>query len=725
MEVLYFLKVLYRKKWIILGLSLLAAILTLLLIIKKQPLYVSTAQYSTGFTTEKLRLADGSSAIDIYTIEVKFDNVIATITSPQVINYVGYSLLLHDLTDTANAFTKLGPKQMQTPYYREMQPDTAKRILLNKLAKNELLKSDVHKERVLIEYFKLYGYDYKSIMQNLMVHRVDRTDYLDISYQSTNPELAAVVVNKVGDEFLNYYKTLNSKRTSESAENINSMIDNQQRKVDSLNKLLINEKISQGSFDPLSRSSTAMETVSSLESKLADEKGKYNEHSNRVVYLKARLNSLSAGSNSGTNNNAEVVRLTKQKDDLTKELARKGGNDPVLQQQISDLRAEIVLKSNSGSSKSKSKDEIDKITREINEEEAMMNAAASTISDYTASIRKYSGMTNVSVGSDVKMDVIRSQLDIENKQLISVKDKYTQVQGLSKDDPTVNFIQTRVGQPAPEPQSKNTLISGILSGFAVFFLLSVLFIFLEIFDSSIKLPSVFGKLTKMKTASILNSLKFKKQSATNIMLGQAKPTRGNELFKNNIRKLRFELLNSGKSIFLFTSTQPHTGKSTVLEALASSLLLSNKKVLVLDLNFSHNTLTEKYSSRVFIEDFAGSRGINPAQIKNAQTEHEGLYVIGCKGGNTTPSEELHNLDMKAFLDSLKQEFDFVLIEGAAMNNYADSKEIAVYAEGVFTVFAADNRLSPTDYSSLKYITENSAKNFGAILNKVNTDNINT
>ena len=725
MEVLYFLKVLYRKKWIILGLSLLAAILTLLLIIKKQPLYVSTAQYSTGFTTEKLRLADGSSAIDIYTIEVKFDNVIATITSPQVINYVGYSLLLHDLTDTANAFTKLGPKQMQTPYYREMQPDTAKRILLNKLAKNELLKSDVHKERVLIEYFKLYGYDYKSIMQNLMVHRVDRTDYLDISYQSTNPELAAVVVNKVGDEFLNYYKTLNSKRTSESAENINSMIDNQQRKVDSLNKLLINEKISQGSFDPLSRSSTAMETVSSLESKLADEKGKYNEHSNRVVYLKARLNSLSAGSNSGTNNNAEVVRLTKQKDDLTKELARKGGNDPVLQQQISDLRAEIVLKSNSGSSKSKSKDEIDKITREINEEEAMMNAAASTISDYTASIRKYSGMTNVSVGSDVKMDVIRSQLDIENKQLISVKDKYTQVQGLSKDDPTVNFIQTRVGQPAPEPQSKNTLISGILSGFAVFFLLSVLFIFLEIFDSSIKLPSVFGKLTKMKTASILNALKFKKHSASNIMLGQAKPTRGNELFKNNIRKLRFELLNSSKSIFLFTSTQPHTGKSTVLEALASSLLLSNKKVLVLDLNFSHNTLTEKYSSRVFIEDFAGSRGINPAQIKNAQTEHEGLYVIGCKGGNTTPSEELHNLDMKAFLDSLKQEFDFVLIEGAAMNNYADSKEIAVYAEGVFTVFAADNRLSPTDYSALKYITENSAKNFGAILNKVNTDNINT
>ena len=155
MEVLYFLKVLYRKKWIILGLSLLAAVLTLLLIVRKQPLYVSTAQYSTGFTTERLRLADGSSAIDIYTIEVKFDNVIATITSPQVINYVGYTLMLHDLSDTANAYTKLSQNAKESPFYRAIQPDTAKRILVAKLAKNEFLKSDIQTERILIEYFKL------------------------------------------------------------------------------------------------------------------------------------------------------------------------------------------------------------------------------------------------------------------------------------------------------------------------------------------------------------------------------------------------------------------------------------------------------------------------------------------------------------------------------------------------------------------------------------------
>lgn len=725
MELVYFLKVLYRKKWIIIGISLLAVLATFLFLGRKKPLYQSTTQYSTGFTAEKMRLADGSSAIDIYTIEVKFDNVIAAIKSPQVINRVGYGLMVHDLLDTSKAYTRLSPKEMSAPAYREMPPDTAKKILIDKLNKNEFLKGDVYTEKVLMEYLKLFHYDYLSILNTLLVQRVDRTDYLDLTYQSINPELAAVMVNRVGDEFLSYYKNLNSKRTNESSESIKTIMQGQQGRVDSLNRILISEKVSQGSFDPLSRTSTAMETISSLETKLADERGKFNEHSNRLTYLRARLNTLSSG-NGGTSrpNNDEVVRLTRQKDELVKELARKGGNDPALQQQINELRSEIVLKSNSGTSRTKNKEEVDQITREINEEEALMKAAASTIADYSASIRKYSGMTNVSAGSDVKMDVIRTQLDIENKQLISLKDKFTQVQGLSKDDPTVNFIQTRVGQPAAEPQSKRTFINMLLAGASVFFLTSVLFIFLEIFDSSIKLPSLFNKLSKIKTAGIVNNVSFKNIAPMAVVMSGEKLSNNHELFKNSIRKLRYELINSGKKAFLFTSTQKKVGKSSLIEALAGSLLLSRKKVLLIDMNFTHNTLTEKFGAKVFIEDFTGrNKGLNMTQINHAKTEQEGLYIIGCKSRNVTPSEELYNLDMKSFIEELKEEFDFILVEGAALNHFADSKEIAVFSDGIFTVFAADDTLSRADQDSLKFISENQTKNFGAILNKVYAANM--
>ena len=103
--------------------------------------------------------------------------------------------------------------------------------------------------------------------------------------------------------------------------------------------------------------------------------------------------------------------------------------------------------------KNKLKDNIDDITRQVNEEEALLNASGSTITDYTIRIQRYMSMTNANPGSGVKMDVIKSQLEIENKQLSNVKERFTQVEGLSKDDPTSNFIQTRIGQPAAEPES--------------------------------------------------------------------------------------------------------------------------------------------------------------------------------------------------------------------------------------------------------------------------------
>ncbi len=728
MDLLYFLKVLFRKKWIILGLSILAVVVTFLLLLNKKPLYESVAQYSTGFTAETIKLADGTTAIDLFTADVKFDNVIATIKSPQVMNRVSYTLMVHDLVNPAKAYRHLNEKQKETGAYRGINADTARRILMDKLTSNQILQPDIPLERVLVEYLKLYRYDYLSLLQDMMVRRVDRTDYLDISFQSENPELSASVVNNIGREFLNYYKSLNSMRTDESAESLKSIMEGQQSKVDSLNKRLLSEKLAQGTIDPVSRTTSAMETVSSLEASLAEQRSKYNEHANRLQYLQAQLNALQSGNNSsgGSNNNAEVVRLMKKKDDLTAELARKGGNDAALQQQIDDLRSEIVLKSNSGVSKTKKSEDVTALTREINEEKALMNAASSTINEYTASIRKYMGMTNVNAGSDVKMDVIKTQLDMENKQLNNVMEKYSQVQGLSKDDPTVNFIQTRVGQVAAEPQSKKTFLKMLLSGASVFFLSSVLFLFLEIFDTSVKMPSLFNKLSKEKASSILNKVNFKKDTAFSLIMSDETSikAKGLAVFKNNIRKLRFDLLNSEKQVFLFTSTKNKAGKSTIIEALAASLLLSKKSVLIIDLNFMNNTLTQKIGAKLMIEDLAAlNKNWGAFQSQKAATDTEGLYIIGCRGGNVTPLEELYNIDLHAFLDAMKDKFDYILIEGASLNSYADSREIARYVDGIFTVFSADTSIGQMDRESLDFVAEHKSKNFGVILNKIFTDNI--
>lgn len=734
MDLIYFFKVLFRRKWIILILSFLSVIAAFIFLLNKKELYVSQAQYSTGFTAEKVRLVDGSSGIDIYTADVKFNNAIETFKSPKVINTIGYKLLLHDLTNPAKAYRVLSKNQKGSDIFKAVNKDTAIKILQEAITKNKLLNSETDQEKILIEFFKLYGYDFESLKSFLVIERVGRTDYLNITFWSENPNLSALIVNALGQEFLNYYKNLSSQRTEENAEGIKKMVTAQQDRIDSLGKRLYNEKVKQGSIDPVSLSTSAMETVKELETRLAEEKSKQNEHLNRKKYLTERLNILGGGSavSVNTGSNDEVIRLTNKKIDLVAELARKGGNDPVLQKQISDLRAEINAKSGSSSGKSNSgkNKEVDDLKMQISEEDALLNAANSTIADYTSRIRKYTGMANSApIGSDVTIEGIKSKLDIENAQLGIVMEKYSQAEGLVKDDPTTNFIQTGIGQPALGPESKKTMLTMALSGMSMFFLTSVIFLLIEIFDTRVKTPTLFKKQVKLNVANILNNVPLKKTSEQEIVMNDFEGRKFSReiLFKNNVRKLRHELLKSPHKIFLITSTQKKSGKTTVIEALAASLVLSKKKVLIIDLNFGNNTITQKHNPENLIQEVASSINYNqPLKEQKiwSNTSQEGLSLIGCKEGNFTPSEALYNLDMNAFLKLLKDEFDFILIEGAALNDYADSQELASFAEEVFTVFSASSSISHADDKSIKFIATLGEKNKGTILNNVLKENIN-
>ncbi|RYY51209.1 MAG: hypothetical protein EOO06_01335 [Chitinophagaceae bacterium] len=736
MDLIYFFKVLFRKKWIIIGLSLLAVIATFFFKFAKQDLYMSQAQYSTGFTAEKVRMIDGSSGVDIYAADVKFNNVIETFKSPRVINTIGYKLLLHDLQNPAKAYRKLSKKQLESPLFKAVNKDSAIRSIQNAILDNKLLSSNTEKERMLVEYFELYGYDYDNLMAYLTIERVGRTDYLDIYFYSENPELSSVVVNSMGQEFINYYRSLSSQRTEESAEGIKKIVTAQQSKIDSLGKKLYNAKVSQGSIDPVSLSTSAMETVKELETALASEKSKQNEHLNRKQYLTARLNELTGGASTTTGtsggSNEEVIRLTNKKNDLVAELARKGGSDAALEKQIADLRSDIskATRASSGGSRNPNRDkDINDLKMQIAEEDALLRAASTTIADYTSRIRKYTGLaTSAPVGSDVIISGIQSQLDLENAQLGGVMEKYTQAEGLVKDDPTANFIQTGVGQPAIGPESKKTLLTMIVAGMSMFFLSSVIFLLLEVFDPRVKTPSIFKKQVKLNLVNTLNKVPLKTVSEQEIVRNdfEGKKYSKEIFFKNNIRKLRFELLKYPNKSYLFTSTQKGSGKSTIIDALATSLVMSNKKVLLIDMNFANNSLTRKYNPDVLIQQLAGKINME-APFSNQKawstTDAQGLCVIGCEPSKQTPSEALPNFDLHQFFAKLNEHFDYVLVEGAALNDVVDSQEIAIHSDAVIAVFSANNAITSADEKSIKFIASLGDKNKGTVLNNVLKDNL--
>ncbi|MFL5787963.1 MAG: exopolysaccharide transport family protein, partial [Flavisolibacter sp.] len=604
--------------------------------------------------------------------------------------------------------------------YTSINLDTAKRILKDKIVKFDILSSNDNQEYNVIELLKLYEYDYFNIIKYLYVNRVEGTDYLDVVFRSENPELSATVVNTLGEDFINYYKSLTQQRGEQSAEVIREMVNTQQRKVDSLNQLLYSEKVRQGTVDPVSRSTSAMETVKELETQLGEAKASYFTYTQRLNYLKQRKADLMSGSVSGTND--EVLHLRERR----KELTDKGSNDPQIKKQIDDLTTQIVAKSSNAVNAQKNSDEIQTVNDKINEADANAKSSSLTIADLQNKINQYTKLTNQNPGSGVTVSAIQAQLDIENKALGNIKEKLTQAVGLVKENPAENIKQTLVGQPAVEPEPAKKLFIMGLSGVSTFCAASIIVLFLAIFDPSIKSPSLFSKaIRKAPLASVVH-VHMKEGHAADIILEEnAKTDKIVDLFKQNLRKLRYEIEHSGKKIFLFTSAKQKEGKSTIIQALAGTLLLSGKKVLIVDTNFTHNSLTKYFNAESKLEhsEIDGHLGNDALQKYISHTQYKNLDIIGCEGGNYTPSEVLKKGNILERIHELTNYYDYILMEGASLNDHSDSWELSKYAESVSIVFSANTAIGSSDSQAFNYMETMKQKFLGAVLNDVRPENI--
>ena len=101
-----------------------------------------------------------------------------------------------------------------------------------------------------------------------------------------------------------------------------------------------------------------------------------------------------------------------------------------------------------------------------------------------------------------------------------------------------------------------------------------------------------------------------------------------------------------------------------------------------------------------------------------------VFAIGSQGGDYTPSEILPRENLLKHLATLTSEYDYIFLEGPPLNDFSDSKELAQFADGIIGIFSAANVIKQIDKQSLTFFRELNGKFTGAILNKVNLENVN-
>jgi polysaccharide biosynthesis transport protein len=731
MELLYIFRILYRKKWIILAFTIFAMAVAFFLT-RNQPRYFrSVAQFSTGFTeVQTLRLAD--ETFSLQQIDVKFNNTIADMTSAKVLSLLSYRLLLHDLTDPIPFRKPDSSSADAKSVLKQMDKAEISRILTNKKDSLQVLNASIPKEKLILYLLELYQYDITAIKKTLYAGRNQRTDYIDIAFRSENPELSAYAVNTFCKEFQNYQDISRRERARESVIALDSLVKKRKQELDdkiAAKARFLTDSVS-SSLDPNMVGVNVLSQISTTEASLATEEGNVQELTYQISQLDKQMTGSGTIPNTvvPTGDNSLYLSLRTQYNNLLREYQNGGSTDAAMKRQLDDLQQRMrdaaprtndpgTIQTNSQSGLQERRDNLE---GQLRSARYKINNYRSKLNDLNAKLRSASPTASAAI------DKFTKEIEVAQLEYTNTKEKLNLAASMS-DGLGQNFRQTVFGQPASNPEpSKRAMVLG-LAGLSAFVLTSLIFIFLAYLDQSIKTPSQFQRQTDLKLLGTVNLINMKQnnlgEQVTHIETEDAKR---DNAFRELLRKLRYEIEKSGKRIILFTSTEPRQGKTTLTQALAFSLSLGKKKVLILDTNFCNNDLTAFNHAHPTLEQFSGNSHFEFKKVEPLITKTSVPYVdmIGCKGGDYTPSEILPKNHLLNYLPELLKDYDFIFMEAAPLNGFTDTKELAPYAEGVIAIFSATAEVKQADKESIKFLHELNGKFLGAVLNKVEKSDIN-
>jgi polysaccharide biosynthesis transport protein len=743
MEFSYWFRAFMRRKWLIL-ICVVTSIATAFFFTRNfKKAYKSTAQLSTRFTISD----QPNGSVNYIQSEFKFGNLMENMTSPNVISLVSYHLLLHDL-QSPDPFTVLTPVQQAQASKIDRQAMILR--LSIHLDSTSMLSPQLEEDRQIMDMLNLYGYNAEAITSQLKAERLDKTDYINIDYKSGNPVLSAFVVNTLCDEFRRYYNKTERQHTDATVASLDSLARQKKAILDQKQQAKEQYMSSNKLVDVGLEGSSTLSQISTYESQKIEETSILRNETYRLKQLDDLIATAKskgtvvqdpgpakpATNASPVNANTEFIRLRKQYTDLNNQYIAKGSNDPVMKKQL-DALVQSMAKLNTsdggdepvtggggdgGGHSTTLNDLIQKRIDAAGQVEASNNKIASIDAQL---IKLRSGLTGMA-SKGANLDQYDKDIQLASAEYTSVKDQLNLALNAQESQP--DFKQVLQGEPALRPEPSKRALVLILSALGSFFIVALVIIFMEFFDQSIRTPTQFQRLTGLRMLGSVNRINLKGQE--NVLNKIAKfdedEQHRDSTFLELMRKLRYEVEASNKKIFLFTSTEPGQGKTMLVQALAYILSLGKKKVLIIDTNFCNNDLTNNIKAEPVLEKFdLDGQVFDKKEFRKlvTPTSVARVDIIGCKGGDYTPSEILPKNHLLMHLPELKDEYDYILLEGAPMNEYTDTKELEHFVEGIIAVFSADNTLAAIDKESIKFLHDNKDKFLGAILNKVDGYNL--
>jgi capsular exopolysaccharide synthesis family protein len=691
LDIVEYWRAIAKRRWPILGLTLLVAVLTTLVVSSIEPLYRAT-------TT--LLIEQGKSKV------VSIEEVY----SQGMIQREYYQTQVEILKSDELARKVVQRLQLtQHPEYdpRQQAPGLTARVMAALFGKTEVVRSDDDVLKSVVARFK----------KNLTVQLVRNSQLVHITFSSNDKGLAAKVPNTLADVYIESDLDARMAMTQKASEWLRDRLGELRAKVDASERALQDYRDHQGIVDAKGVAmSGASKQLEELTKSLVDARQRRAEAEtayNLVQQVKVGRSSVSYDSIPAVLKNPLVQKMKEMEADAEKRLSdaakRYGPEHPKMIQARAELDA----------ARQNTRKEIDTVVAGIAKEYEV--ARANEVSVERALAQSKADIQSLN-RKDFQLGVLQRDVD-QNRNL------YEMFVNRLKETSAAGDMQStiaRVVDPAVVPTSpyapdKRQIV--MIASAVTLVLAAMLALLLDRLSNTLNSTSDVESRLGVPALGVLQKVKGFVKKGFISELAFFNDTQST--FAEAVRTVRTSVLMSSlddpHKIVVITSSVPEEGKTTLSFNLACALG-QVKKVLLVDGDLRRpkiGKLVGRERKQPGLADLVAGQ----AQVSQCVffDERAGIHILPA---GTVPPNPLELLSSKRFADvltKLKEAFDIVIIDSAPLQLVSDAQVLSQFASSVIYVVKADATPYQVAQNGIKKLRRVDAPVLGVVLNQLDLE----
>ncbi|MEJ7557801.1 MAG: lipopolysaccharide biosynthesis protein [Pedobacter sp.] len=714
-EINLFLRLLKKYLYILIIIPIIAVIVTFFLVRNLPDTYLSMAQISTGIVDETQNvLLTKEEATKTSEVSQKFANLVEVMRLKKLLDQVSYQLIIHDLT-SSTPYRKRSKLITSLP---KSVLDNALRTYKENFQETQGLNLWNKEQSVFYEILRSMDYDSESLKSKLRIGRAGDSDFINIEYESENPELSAFVANTLSSEFIKYYTVLvktNQLKANKFLGNLlaeKKMLMNQSvqvlRNYKVTNRVLNLDEQSGQLYEQIllfgNRRQEALEGIAAKGGALRQIDSKFNPKERG--YLESTLTKV----------NQDIMGTREDLRNLY-DLYIDNDFEPGYKRSIDSLQQVLGAQINSSTDQfiynplvSKQALVEQKLRMEIE-----LDLAKYGMNSMQKQLKSLNSQFDELVPHEADVQSMERDVEVASKEYLDVLDKFNQSSLESAFSVRLKLLQQAMPGLA-QPSKKMLLV--ILSGMIAFAFCILIIFILFFIDNKIRTPKDLANKSKLPVLGFLKSMKGSIVDLEKIWRANTDESilRG---FKNQLRSIRFEIENDFKEkVLVITSLKEGEGKSLLTLSLAYAWKMTNKRILIIDGNFKNPKISNSITPTMYLEDyFTGNTKLSDLVIQSS------FEFMANRGGDLSIFEIVNETVIKERLDDLRTMFDIIIIETAALDQLNLSKEWILFGDRVVGVFEANQSLNEEKKQNIGYLEALGNRFSGWILNKVPVDKV--